>query len=68
VGLATRIRAGGWTVPAVCVGSAVLCATLDMNSAGWFGGYRFGFELLILNGLLTAAGLAVVCRRPRSGA
>jgi len=68
VGLATRIRAGGWTVPAVCVGSAVLCATLDMNSAGWFGGYRFGFELLILNGLLTAAGLAVFCRRPRSGA
>jgi hypothetical protein len=33
---------------------------LQTNSARWLGGYKMGFELLILNGLLTYAGLWLV--------
>jgi len=59
LGLATRRRAGGVAVPVVCVSAAILSAVLDLRSADWFGGYRFGFELLLLNGFLTAAGLTL---------
>jgi hypothetical protein len=40
-----------------------VCWLLDRNSEAWFGGYKFGFELLMLNGLLTAAGILAVARR-----
>jgi Na+/proline symporter len=56
-GLFTRrpVRAG--LVPVVCVAAPVICGVLEANAARWLGGYRFGFELLILNGALTFAGL-----------
>jgi Na+/proline symporter len=43
-------------VPLVCVLSPLICYLLDRYMAGWFG-YSFGFELLIVNGLITYAGL-----------
>jgi solute:Na+ symporter, SSS family len=62
LGLFTKVRAGGPRVPIVCVASPVLCWVLSENSAAWFGGYRFGFELLLLNGLFTAVGVALITR------
>lgn len=44
-------------VPIVCLVSPVICFILDSNSVQWFGGYQFGFEILILNGAFTLAGL-----------
>jgi Na+/proline symporter len=44
-------------VPIVCLLAPVLCYTLSAYSERWFNGYVFGFELLILNGLFTYAGL-----------
>ena len=61
-GLATKVRAGGPVLPWICVVSPLLCWMLSRNSAAWFGGYRFGFELLLLNGLLTAIGVATFAR------
>lgn len=63
LGLFTRIRVGGPAVPVVCVAAPVICAVLSAQSVRWFHGYQFGFELLILNGLLVATGLAVLARR-----
>ena len=51
-------------VPIVCVVSPALCYSLDSNSAQWFHGYRFGFELLMLNGAITALGLLLLSRPP----
>ena len=39
-------------VPFVAVASPVLCYVLKLMSPVWFG-YHFGFEILLLNGLLT---------------
>ncbi len=64
LGLATKVRAGGPVLPWICVLSPLLCWMLSRNSAEWLGGYRFGFELLLLNGLLTAIGVATLARRP----
>jgi SSS family transporter len=59
-GLFTRRRVNDRLAPVCCVASPLVCYLLDENSAAWFGGYQFGFELLMLNGLLTAAGLLVI--------
>ena len=47
-------------VPLVCLASPALCFILDYNSKAWFDGYQFGFEILILNGTLTLAGLLLL--------
>ncbi len=47
-------------VPFICVASPLLCYLLSENSEAWLGGYKFGFELLILNGLLTFVGLLAI--------
>ena len=51
-GLFTRRRASDRWVPFIAVASPVLCYILKLNSFQWFG-YHFGFEILLLNGLLT---------------
>ena len=33
--------------------SPVLTYIIGSNSAAWFNGYKFGFEIIILNGLIT---------------
>jgi len=40
-----------------------VCYILKLNSARWFGGYQLGFELLLLNGLLTFLGLCLIRRK-----
>jgi Na+/proline symporter len=41
----------------VCLLAPALCFLIDKNSALLFGGYKFGFEMLAINGLLTYTGL-----------
>ena len=51
-----------WVVPFICVASPVLTYAVNENSAAWFGGYKFGFERLLLNGLFTYIGLWAVSK------
>jgi Na+/proline symporter len=44
-------------VPLVCLLSPIICYILNVNSKEWLAGYEFGFELLILNGIITFIGL-----------
>jgi Na+/proline symporter len=39
-------------VPFICILSPLLTYLLQYNSEEWLNGYKFGFELIILNGLL----------------
>ncbi len=50
-------------VPVICLASPVLTYVVNQNSAAWFGGYQFGFERLLLNGLFTYVGLWAVSSR-----
>lgn len=50
-------------VPFLAVLSPLLCYILSANSVSWLGGYRFGFELLVVNGLLMFAGLYLLRRK-----
>ncbi|GGG24973.1 sodium:solute symporter [Pontibacter amylolyticus] len=59
-GLFTRLQVRDRYVPAICLAAPVLTYIISANSAAWFNGYQFGFEVLILNGLLTFVGLWAV--------
>ena len=59
-GLFTKIKINDFFVPFVCLFSPVLCYFLNEHSINWFNGYKFGFELLILNGGITFIGLSVI--------
>lgn len=63
-GLLTRRDVADRWVPAVCVASPVVCFVLDKIIASTTG-YRFGYELLMLNGGLTFLGLLASGRRAR---
>ncbi|MDR7269148.1 Na+/proline symporter [Pelomonas saccharophila] len=45
----------------VCIAAPLLCAVLDFGQP--WGGYQIGLELLLLNGLLTWAGLGLAAQR-----
>lgn len=60
-GLVTRRRPADSLVPWVVVASPLACGLLDF-AAPRLWGYTFGYELLMLNGLLTMAGLWLVSR------
>lgn len=56
-GLFTKKPVKDRFVPLICVLSPAICYVLNEYSQEWFGGYKFGFELLIVNGLITFIGL-----------
>ena len=56
-GLFTKRRVRDWCVPLIAVLSPVLCFVLKIYAPVWFNGYHFGFELLLINGLVTFFGL-----------
>ena len=58
-GLFTRREVRDRLVPAVCVISPLLCLAIDQIAKQQFG-YLFGYELLLLNGMLTFLGLWLI--------
>jgi len=56
----------GILVPMIAILSPVICFIISTNSEKWFGGYKFGYELLILNGLLTFTGLFLIRDKSRN--
>jgi Na+/proline symporter len=62
-GMATRRPVRDRWVPLVAILSPALCLVLDLNSEALFGGYRFGYEILILNALFTVIGLIILIRK-----
>ncbi len=61
-GLFTKRKVNDRWVPFIAVLSPVICYVLKVNSPSWFG-YTFGFEILLLNGLVTF--LLLLLARPR---
>ena len=63
--LCRRTPANDRLVPYVCVASPIVCGVVEY-AVQRFTGYRFGYELLMLNGLITFAGL-LLCLQRRHG-
>ncbi len=56
-GLFTKMQVKDRFVPIVCFASPVICYILNQNSQSWLGGYKIGFEILLINGLITFLGM-----------
>ncbi len=61
-GLFTSLKVRDKLVPFVAISSPIACYILSTYSAQWLGGYKFGFELLLINGMLTFLGLFLIRR------
>lgn len=64
-GILTKWRVKGKYVGIVAVVAPILCFILQQNSERWFGGYKFSYELLIVNALLTFVGLMLLIKREK---
>ena len=62
-GLFTKKQPNDHLVPYICIVSPLLCYALDMVAQRLWD-YHFGYELLMLNGLLTFAGLYFTRKNP----
>jgi SSS family transporter len=59
-GLFTKISIKDRFVPLVCVLSPIICYVLNLYSAQLFDGYKFGNEMLLINGGITFLGLLLL--------
>ncbi len=59
-GLFTKRQLRDKLVPYVAIASPLICVVLNYYSKELFWGYKFGFELLIVNGLITFLGLLLL--------
>jgi len=62
-GLLTKRKIRDRWVPLIAVAAPALSWLISSNSEEWLGGYTFGFEILILNGLLMIIGLWAVSHK-----
>ena len=62
-GIFSRRMPNDRIVPFVCLLAPVLCYMLNENSVMIFNGYKFGYELLIVNGIITVLGLLAISKK-----
>lgn len=60
-GLFTKLKVKDAWVPIVAIAAPVITGIIDYNSTRWFGA-AMGFEKLMLNGILSFAGLLIITR------
>ncbi len=59
-GLACKRRVKDKLVPLVAIAAPALCLVLQLNSERWFGGYKFSYEILLLNAVFVIVGLCLL--------
>ncbi|MEO5975951.1 MAG: sodium:solute symporter [Chryseolinea sp.] len=62
-GIFTTRRVTDKLVPLICVLSPIFSYIISSNSEVWFGGYKIGLEILVVNGLITFAGLWIISKK-----
>lgn len=61
-GMFTKFQVRDNLVPIVCILSPILSYLINIYSEEMLGGYRFGFEILLVNGALTFLGLLLISK------
>jgi len=64
-GILTKRDVYAWAVPFICLTVPFICYFIDQHSVQWFNGYHFGFEILILNGILTLLLLTLFSKKTK---
>ncbi|MFM7015820.1 MAG: sodium:solute symporter [Bacteroidota bacterium] len=50
-------------VPFICILSPLITWQLAEHAAQWFSGYKFGYEIILINGIITFSGLYLVSNK-----
>ena len=51
--------------PIIAITAPLICLILNHYSEVWFNGYQFGFEILIINAIITIVGLITISHRQK---
>jgi hypothetical protein len=62
-GIFTRLQVRDKLVPLVCILSPIICYVFSIYAPVIFNGYRLGLEVLLINGIVTFLGLALISKR-----
>ena len=62
--LTKRVIQKGYAVTFICLMAPALCYLLGKNAALLFNGYQIGFEMLLINGMVTFVGLWLISKKP----
>ncbi len=62
-GLFTSRKVNDKVTPWIAIGSPIVCYILNLYSEELLNGYKFGFEMLLVNGFLTFMGLLLFSRK-----
>ena len=62
-GLACKKKVRDSLVPLVAILAPLLCLLLQLNADRWFGGYKFSYEILLLNAAFVITGLCCLIRK-----
>ena len=62
-GIFTKWNVRGKYVGILAVIAPTICYILQHNSERWFGGYKFSYELLLVNAMITFIGLLMLIKR-----
>ena len=65
-GILTKKQVHDRYVPILGLLSPVITYIININSEAWLGGYKFGFELLLLNGMIMFTGLWLLTKKTKS--
>lgn len=61
--LTKRVLGKGYIVTVICLLAPAICYVISKNVSSWLNGYQIGFELLLINGLLTFIGLWMISKK-----
>lgn len=56
-GICSSRKVNDRMIPFIATVAPIICLVLQIKSEQWFSGYRFGYEILILNAMLTFMGM-----------
>ncbi len=59
-GLINQRKVKDALVPVICIIAPLLCLILNNHSETLLNGYKFGYEMLLVNGLITMLGLLII--------
>jgi Na+/proline symporter len=62
-GIFMRYKVKDKFIPLVALIAPIICFILDKNSVEWFNGYRFSYEILIINAIITFLGLLLLSKK-----
>lgn len=63
LGIFFKIKINDKLIPLVCIVAPIITVVLDKFSETLLWGYKFGFEILLLNGILTILGLLIIKKK-----